>query len=67
MAYNETPILQGETMTIKNFAKEAAFRIGLAVFPVRPRQQETVDVEEQIARVQASFRNAVKDDLKPKV
>lgn len=54
-------------MTIKNFAKEAAFRIGLVVFPVRPKQTETFDIDAHAAAVQASFRNAMKDHLKPTV
>lgn len=54
-------------MTIKTVAKEAAFRIGLVVFPVAPKQQETVDVDAQIARIQAAFADSVKEDLKPMV
>jgi hypothetical protein len=56
-------------MTIKTFAKEAAFRIGCVVFPtVKPKQEEEpFDVEAHIARIQASFRDVVRDDLKPNV
>ncbi len=56
-------------MTIKTFAKEAAFRVGLVVFPVRPKQttEEPFDIDAHAAAVQAAFRDAMKDHLKPNV
>lgn len=51
-------------MTIKNAAKNAAFAVGMFVFPVKPKQtEETFDVDAHIAAIQASFKNAVKYDL----
>jgi hypothetical protein len=50
---------------IKQAAKNAAFAVGMFVFPVQPKQtEETFDIDEHIAKLQASFRAAVKDDLK---
>lgn len=51
-------------MTFKNAAKNAAFTVGMFVFPVKPKQTEkTYNVDEHIAAIQASFKNAVKYDL----
>jgi len=69
MHYNETKPLKGTTMTIKNFARTAAFAVGSLVLPT-PRikqEKETFDIDAHIAAVQASFLASVKDDLKPSV
>lgn len=53
-------------MTIKNFAKNAAFTAGMFVFPIKAKTPTTeYDIDAHIAAIQASFRNAVKYDLKP--
>lgn len=55
-------------MTIKHFARTSAFAVLSLVLPTpTPRKEETFDIDAHIAQVQASFRNAVKDDLKPSV
>ena len=50
---------------IKNSAKNAAFAVGMFVFPVKPKQTEEFDIEAHIANIQASFKIAVKEDLLP--
>jgi hypothetical protein len=51
-------------MTFKNSAKNAAFAVGMFVFPIKPKPMvKTYDVDEHIAAIQASFKNAVKNDL----
>lgn len=51
-------------MTFKNAAKNAAFAVGMFVFPVKPKQTEkTYDVDAHIAAIQASFKNAVNPEL----
>jgi hypothetical protein len=51
-------------MTFKNAAKNAAFAVGMFVFPIKTKPvEETYNVDEHIAAIQASFKNAVKYDL----
>lgn len=53
---------------IKHFARTAAFALGQTVFPIKPKpSEETFDIEAHIERVQASFRNALNDDLKKSI
>ena len=48
---------------IKHVAKTAAFALGTVVFPrVKPRE-EPIDIDAKIARIQASFRVAFKEEL----
>jgi hypothetical protein len=47
-------------MTLKNAAKNAAFAVGMFVFPVKPKAAEnTYDVDAHIAAIQESFKNSV--------
>jgi hypothetical protein len=57
-------------MTFKNAAKNAAFAVGMFVFPIKTKPAQPkldtgdFDIDAHIASIQASFKNAVKDDLK---
>jgi len=53
-------------MTVKHFAKTAAYAAGMFAFGIKPnyKPEPEVDIEAHIAAVQASFMSAVKDDLK---
>jgi len=47
-------------MTFKNATKNVAFAVGMFVFPLKPKPVEkTYDVDEHIAAIQESFKNAV--------
>ena len=48
-------------MTIKHFAKTAAYAVGMSIFPVKPKQTEKFDIDAHIAQVQASWLIATKD------
>lgn len=54
-------------MTIKHFARTAAYAVGSFVLPTPKPREETFDIDAHIAAVQASFAYAVKDHLKPAV
>jgi hypothetical protein len=59
-------------MTFKHAAKTSAYALGMFVFGIKPKatvnqpklDTEDFDIDAHIAAVQASFRYAVKDDLK---
>lgn len=54
-------------MNIKYFARTAAFAFAQIVFPAIKAPEETFDVEAHVERVQASFRDALNDDLKQSI
>jgi len=54
-------------MTIKQNAKNAAFAVGMFIFPIKAAQPQITeeDIDARIAAIQSSFRKAVKEDLLP--
>lgn len=57
-------------MTIKHFAKTAAYSVGMKIFPVKPNQAQQEELrfdDSAAASIQRIFAAAVKDDLKPTV
>jgi hypothetical protein len=48
---------------VKQAAKNAAFAVGMFVFPIKAKPQEKFDIDAHAAAVQASWRYATKDHL----